>query len=139
MSSHQTTEDIKTITRKEIGEILKAKYPSAGDELIEYFYFEVQVSPTPDNMKAIQGKVCETLNKDCKGDLEWRLVGEMTVTSKEKSSFRFFGNITVEVEFNARQKEKKLDSTRLKLEEELKSEGAKILITRACKYNAFDF
>lgn len=139
-----------SITRKEIGELLLKKYPTdaskeCGNKHIRYFYFEVQVSNScsPVDIETCQATVRDTLNKECKGNSEWKLVDEMTVVSPTSFTFHFFGNY--EDGIDERCIEKKLDGVRYKLEQDLKSASVTeleatchIIITRACMYHHFE-
>lgn len=134
-------------TRKEIGETLKEKYDDTNEH-INHFFFEIQVQYSPNypiDMKICQEKVRSTLPT---GNTEWKLVEDMTVKASEKFTFHFFGEY--QDGQNQRNREKKLDEIRHKLEQKLLKNTeednvpavqlptVKITITRACKYHEIE-
>lgn len=130
-----------TITRLEIGEILKKEYGEDNDKYIDYFFFQIQVSHLEKYNKdvnyhrVVNGKMTTFFGRN-----DWRLVKYMEVEAHEKFTFLYF--VKFIKEGTERHREKSLDDSRKDIRATLRAQNevttAEIIVSRVCKYTELD-
>lgn len=131
-----------TITRLEIGEILKEEYGEDNDNYIDYFFFQIQVSHSEEYNKDVSYHpvVNEKMTQTFFGRNYWKLVKYMEVEAHEKFTFLYF------VKFikggTERHREKSLDDSRKDIRTTLRAQNgvttAEIIVSRVCDYAELD-
>jgi len=143
----------KTITRREIGELLNQEFPrkSEGNAHIHYFYFQVEVTTKTGSGKPLDGKALESTDLEklfSKRDkFEWKRIVENFGTVKKEDVFK----ITYMVKYcdpskTARKVEQELGDHHIRVRDKFKvlvedTSGRDdvdvfVVVTRCCNYHS---